>query len=212
MLEAANLECVRGDRTLFSDLSFTLGGGELLRVAGANGSGKTSLLRILCGLLSPAQGEVRWRGSNISSLREEYWKEIVYLGHSSAVKDGLTAAENLSVACTIAGLTVDQTHVNAALHSFGLAQCEDLPAKALSQGQRRRSALARLVLSQHLPLWILDEPFTALDVDAADHVQTLIAAHVARGAAVVLATHQEARIISSSVRTIDLDAGAGASC
>ena len=98
MLEAANHECVRGDRTLFSDLSFTLGAGKLLRVAGTNGSGKTSLLRILCGLLSPAHGEVRWRGGNIRSLREEYWREIVYLGHSSAIKDELTAAENLVVA------------------------------------------------------------------------------------------------------------------
>ena len=212
MLETVNLECVRGERTLFSQLSFALKGGELLRVAGTNGSGKTSLLRILCGLLSPTQGEVRWGGSNIASLREEFSRRIVYLGHSSAVKDGLTAAENLSVACTIAGLIVDQTHVHAALHSFGLAQCEDLPVKALSQGQRRRSALARLVLSQHLPLWILDEPFTALDADAADYMQTLIAAHVARGAMVVLTTHQEERIMSSSALTIDLDAGVAPSC
>lgn len=206
MLEASNLECVRGDRTLFSKLGFTLGGGELLRVAGANGSGKTSLLRILCGLLSPAQGAVRWRGSNIGSLREEYWKEIVYLGHSNAVKDGLTALENLMVACILAGMKVDHEQASAALRCFGLAECEALPAKVLSQGQRRRVSLARLILSNHLPLWILDEPFTALDAAAVDDMQTLIAGHVARGATVVLTTHQEVRIASATMVTIDLNA------
>lgn len=206
MLEAANLECVRGDRTLFSDLSFSLNSGELLRVAGTNGSGKTSLLRILCGLLSPAHGEVRWRGSNIRSLREEYWREIVYLGHSSAIKDELTAAENLVVACTLAGIKIGRDQAMAALHCFGLADCAELPAKVLSQGQRRRVSLARLILSEKLPLWILDEPFTALDAAAVDYMQTLIAEHIARGATVVLTTHQEARIASVVMITIDLSA------
>ena len=212
MLEAANLECVRGDRTLFSDLSFTLGGGELLRVAGANGSGKTSLLRTLCGLLSPAQGAVRWRGSNIGSLREEYWKEIVYLGHSNAVKDGLSALENLMVACTLAGMKVGHEQASAALRCFGLAECEALPAKVLSQGQRRRVSLARLILSKHLPLWILDEPFTALDTAAVDDMQTLIAGHVASGATVVLTSHQEVRIANASMVTIDLSARTALAC
>lgn len=205
MLEAVNLECVRGDRTLFRGLSFTLGAGELLRVAGTNGSGKTSLLRMLCGLLSPTRGEVRWRGGNIGSLREEYWKEIVYLGHSNAVKDGLTAAENLIVSCTLAGMNIGHEQARAALECFGLAGCEALPAKVLSQGQRRRVSLARLILSDKLPLWILDEPFTALDTAAVDFMQTLIAEHVARGATVVLTTHQEARIASVTMVTIDLN-------
>ncbi|MDP1718163.1 MAG: cytochrome c biogenesis heme-transporting ATPase CcmA [Burkholderiales bacterium] len=204
MLEAANLECVRGDRTLFSGLSLSLNPGELLRVAGTNGSGKTSLLRILCGLLSPTHGEVRWQGGNIGSLREEYWKEIIYLGHSSAVKDGLTAMENLMISCTLAGMTIDHEQARAALRCFGLAECEDLPAKVLSQGQRRRVSLARLILSDKLPLWILDEPFTALDTAAVDYMQTLIAEHVARGATVVLTTHQEAQIASATLVTIDL--------
>ncbi len=205
MLQAAHLECVRGDRTLFSDLSFSLNPGELLRVAGTNGSGKTSLLRMLCGLLSPTQGEVRWRGGNIHALREEYWREIIYLGHSSAVKDELTAAENLIVACTLAGLKVGRDQALAALDCFGVAHCAELPAKVLSQGQRRRVSLARLILSDKLPLWILDEPFTALDTAAVDYMQTLIAEHVQRGATVVLTTHQEARIASVAMITIDLD-------
>ena len=204
MLEAVNLECVRGDRTLFSDLSFSLNGGVLLRVAGTNGSGKTSLLRILCGLLSPTQGEVRWRGSDIHSLREEYWKEIIYLVHSNAVKDELTATENLMVASTLAGMKVSREQASEALRCFGLAHCEMLPAKVLSQGQRRRVSLARLILSEKLPLWILDEPFIALDTAAVDYMQTLIAQHVARGATVVLTTHQEAPIATATLVTIDL--------
>lgn len=205
MLEAADLECVRGDRTLFSDLSFALNEGELLRVAGTNGSGKTSLLRILCGLLSPTLGEVRWRSGNIRTLREEYWREIVYLGHSNAVKDELTAKENLVVACTLAGIKISRDQAMAALHGFGVADCAELPAKVLSQGQRRRVSLARLILSEKMPLWILDEPFTALDAEAVDYMQALIAAHVSRGAAVVLTTHQEMRIASVAMITIDLN-------
>lgn len=205
MLEATNLECIRGDRTLFSDLGLTLSAGQLLRVAGTNGSGKTSLLRILCGLLSPSQGAVHWKGASIGSLREEYWKNVVYLGHSNAVKDGLTAIENLNVSCTLAGLQVERDQALAALRCFGLENCAALPAKVLSQGQRRRVALARLILSDHLPLWILDEPFTALDSAAIDYVQTLISNHVARGAAVVMTTHQEVRLATAAMMTIDLD-------
>lgn len=212
MLEVAGLECVRGDRTLFSGLNFSLEGGELLRIAGANGSGKTSLLRIVCGLLSPAEGEVRWHGSSIRSLREEYWKDIIYLGHSSAVKDDLTAAENLIVACALAGKQVNREQARAALHCFGLAECEMLPAKVLSQGQRRRVSLARLILSEHLPLWILDEPFTALDAAAVDYMETLIARHVARGAAVMLTTHQEPRFAAASMITIDLNSQVSLIC
>ena len=194
MLEATDLKCVRGHRALFSSLNFSLRGGELLRVAGVNGSGKTSLLRILCGLLAPAGGEVRWRGENIRALGEEYCGELLYIGHANAVKDELTPAENLMVACTLAGMHIGKTQVGDALGRLGLAGYEELPVKVLSQGQRRRVALARLVLSAALPLWIVDEPFTALDTDAVEEVKTLIAQHLARGAAVVLTTHQEVEI------------------
>lgn len=194
MLEATDLRCVRGNRVLFSNLKFLLRGGELLRVAGVNGSGKTSLLRILCGLLTPAEGEVRWRGENIRALGEEYFRELLYIGHANAVKDELTPAENLTVACTLAGMNIGKTQVGDALCRLGLAGYEELPVKVLSQGQRRRVALARLALSAALPLWIVDEPFIALDADAVKEVQALIAEHVARGAAVVLTTHQEVEI------------------
>jgi heme exporter protein A len=199
VLEAAELECERGGRILFRGLSFALRGGELLRVVGPNGSGKTSLLRILCGLLSPTSGSVSWEGAEIRRLREEYSRQLVYLGHATAVKDDLTAAENLRITCTLAGLSASPREIRQALDTFGLA---GLPVKRLSQGQRRRAALARLVLSESLPLWLLDEPFAALDASAMDLVEALIAAHVARGGSVVFTSHQEPK--TGTAQVIDL--------
>ncbi|HVL35760.1 MAG TPA: heme ABC exporter ATP-binding protein CcmA, partial [Burkholderiales bacterium] len=137
MLEAQELECERGPRKLFGGLSFALRPGEALRVAGANGSGKTSLLRILCGLAPPSGGRVAWNGTDIGELREEYATRLVYLGHAPAVKDDLTAAENLAVACRIAGQAASGQAIEQALASFGLAG-RALPARRLSQGQRRQ--------------------------------------------------------------------------
>jgi len=204
-LEAIDLHCARGERSLFSALSFTLRGGELLRIGGPNGSGKTSLLRIACALLEPTRGEVRWAGENIRRLQEEFWRQIVYIGHASAIKDDLTSAENLHVACTLAGIRVQPARIGEALRELGLGGCENLPTRVLSQGQRRRVALARLALSEAMPLWILDEPFAALDAAAVERVQNLIAEHLARGAAVVLTTHLETRIAT----TLRIDLGGG---
>jgi heme exporter protein A len=203
-LEARALECTRGERTLFAGLDFDLRGGQLLRIAGSNGSGKTSLLRIACGLLEATEGTVRWRGQDIRRLREDYSRELVYLGHAPAVKDDLTAEENLEVACTLSGIAARRPDVRAALGALGLAGCEALPARVLSQGQRRRVTLARLVLSVSIPLWLLDEPFTALDATATDYVRGLIAEHVGRGAAVVYTTHQEIPIGAGTPSRIDL--------
>jgi heme exporter protein A len=190
MLEALELHCERGSRTLFRNLSFQVGPGEALRIAGANGSGKTSLLRILCGLLAASAGEVRWKGEGIGRLREDYARELLYLGHAAAVKDDLTAVENLSIACAIAGDVVGGESVRAALARLQVP--DSAPVRRLSQGQRRRAALARLVVSESRPLWLLDEPFTALDAQGIAVLRHLVEQHASRGGAVVFSTHQDA--------------------
>jgi heme exporter protein A len=205
MLEARDLEATRGGMALFSGLAFTLRPGALLRVTGANGSGKTSLLRVLCALSQPSAGEVRWNGVNTRVLREEYWKHLAYIGHTNALKDELTVAENLESAGSLAQLDATPARVQAAIGRFGLAGRERLPVKLLSQGQRRRAALARLALSEAVPLWVLDEPFAALDADAVERVQSAAGAHLARGGMIVLTTHQEARIEAPSATDICLD-------
>lgn len=190
MLELAHLSCERGGRRLFSDLQCQVAAGQLLRVQGANGAGKTSLLRMLCGLLPPVQGSVRWRGEAIADLREDFARELVYIGHAAAIKDDLTARENLAFACRLGGSEVSAVEAAAALREAGLAGRDAVPARMLSQGQRRRVALARLVVSPHAPLWVLDEPFNALDTAATAWLAALVGTHLARGGIAVLTSHQ----------------------
>ena len=203
MLEAAGLDCERSGRTLFRDLTFSVARGDLVRVAGPYGSGKTSLLRILCGLLAPTQGEVRWRGTPIRRLAEEYSRDLVYIGHASALKDELTPYENLDIACRLAGV---QVHRAALAWALGALAVPDLPVRKLSQGQRRRAALARLLVSEGVPLWLLDEPFTALDAAAAGYAEELITRHLKAGGSVIYTTHQQAAL-DSRARVIDLAVG-----
>lgn len=204
MLEVLDLRCERGERALFDGLEFKLPPGALLRVAGANGSGKTSLLRILCGLALPARGDVRWQGESIRVLREEYHRQLVYIGHAPAVKDELTGRENLAVSCALGGVPAEDAVLRAALERVGLDGYADLPARHLSQGQRRRVALARLAASGATPLWILDEPFTALDATAVGCVQEMIAEHLERGGVAVFTSHQEVMVASVTAYTIEL--------
>ena len=202
MLDAVELECERGTRTLFRNVSFTLSAGELLRIAGANGSGKTSLLRILSGLAAPSRGEVRWKSEPITRLREDYARELVYIGHAPAVKDDLTPRENLAITCRLAGRAVPDVQLAEALERL---RVPELPVRKLSQGQRRRAALARLLVSE-APLWLLDEPYSALDVQGVEALNQRIGRHTAAGGAVIYTTHQEVGI--QSTRILDLGGGA----
>lgn len=199
----------RGERRLFSGLGFELESGELLHVRGPNGSGKTTLLRALCGLLLPQAGEVRWNGTWIRKLGEEFTREVIYLGHLSGIKHELTAVENLRVAATLDGDQVGEPAVWEALRRIGLGGFEDLPTTMLSQGQKKRVALARLLLTG-ARLWILDEPFTALDTRAVALLESLIAGQVARGGMVILTTHQEVTLTAGTIRRLDLGQPAGA--
>lgn len=209
-LQAHRLTCIRGDLELFSDLSFELAPGDALWVAGTNGSGKTSLLRMLCGLSMPADGEVRWNGQDIRRLREEFCSKLIYLGHLNGVKDDLLAWENLSIASTLSGQPVSSDEAHDALERLGLGRAADLPTRALSQGQRKRVALARLSFAAAMPLWILDEPFTALDKSAVSVLCETISKHVANGGMVIYTTHQE--IDLSARRALRLDMNEGRLC
>ena len=203
MLEVTNLDCVRGDRKLFSDINLSLKPGGFLQLLGANGSGKTSLLRILCGLLAPARGEVRWQGANIRSLGEEYFSAITYIGHRSAVKEELTCIENFRITNGLAGVEVTNAEARETLGKMGLAGRESLPARLLSEGQRRRLALSRL-LSCSTRLWLLDEVLTSLDRAAVSLITSVIEAHLKSGGLAVVATHQELNLAAGSVERLQL--------
>jgi heme exporter protein A len=209
VLEALSVGCVRGERRLFSGVGFTLAAGQLLRVSGANGSGKTSLLRILCGLLTPAEGELRWNSAKIGSQRDDYHRSLSYIGHLNGLKEELSPLENLEIGATLAGVPAGVEARIGALDVFGLASSAHAPVRYLSQGQRRRVALARLALSATVPLWILDEPFTALDAHAVKRLEGLIATHVGAGGMVVLTTHMEVSIAAADILRLDLDGRGG---
>jgi heme exporter protein A len=208
MLQALDLACVRGDRRLFRGLSFAVEPGQVLRVEGANGAGKTSLLRLLAGLGLPAAGEVHWQGRPVRRQREAYGAALVYLGHLTGLKDELTPIENLRVDAGLAGIggsgaSPDDAALLGALRTWGIERQARLPLRVLSAGQRRRAALARLQLSV-APLWILDEPFTALDVDAVRQLGAVIDAHLSRGGLAVVTSHQDVPVGAARMRSLRL--------
>lgn len=204
MLQVRDLECRRGDACLFAGMKFELHPGELLHLRGSNGSGKTSLLRIVCGLFLPAAGQVTWRGEDIRESRDEFNRELTYLGHLNGIKDDLSAVENLRIHARFAGLETTEAQIIEALTNIGLRTRMHLPTRVLSQGQKRRVALARLLLGG-TRLWVLDEPFTALDVKAVDLLQGVLTAHLRGGGMVLLTTHQDVEITTGAHRHINLD-------
>jgi len=202
-LTADNLVGVRGERLLFEKLNFKLSNGSVLYLQGANGSGKTTLLRIICGLSKPYEGAVNWCGENINSLAEDYHKHVLYIGHLPGIKEDLTALENLRFSLALSGVEVSEDKAAEVLKELGLANGLNLPTRMLSQGQKRRVALARLWL-QDLPIWILDEPFTALDANATNMLKQKIEAFANEGGIVVMTTHQEVTLSVAGFQQLNL--------
>ena len=207
-LRVEKLACTRGSRQLFDNLSVEVRPGELLRVHGANGAGKTSLLRMLCGLMEPTEGQILWRGHKVTALREAFGRELIYLGHAAALKDDLSPIENLQAASTLAGQTTSLQEARRALIDAGLRGHENILVRRLSQGQRKRSALARLVLAnsapQLTPLWVLDEPFNTLDSMATAWLASLMQDHLQRQGMVVLTSHQSVPLGNTPQKVLSL--------
>jgi heme exporter protein A len=193
-LQSRQLSACRADRCLFDGLDLTVRPGEALKVSGPNGSGKSTLLRLLCGLTEPASGEVLWQGQPIRSARERLHQALCHVGHGNGLKDELTASENLRFSAWVSGRACTDAQARAALAQVGLADRAQAVCARLSQGQRRRVALARLALSPAPTLLILDEPFNALDQTATHQVQRLLREQLARGATLVYTQHQRGHL------------------
>ncbi len=183
MLQAQDLACLRSERLVFAELSFSVGAGEAVLLVGANGAGKSTLLRVLAGLLPPLEGTLLWNGAEALADRAAHARRLRYIGHGDALKPALTAAENLDFYARLWGGAVAP-----ALAALGLAELAELPARVLSSGQKRRLALARLALAP-CPIWLLDEPTVGLDAASVDRLGVLLAQHRAAGGLVLAATH-----------------------
>ena len=187
-LEVVDVECIRGDRRLFSGLSLSLKAGEIQKIEGANGSGKTSLLRIICGLSRPEAGEVLWKGLPIANQREVYYQNLEYVGHSDGIKLELSPLVNLRIHAAL-GVTQPAISFDDALHSVKLFHFRNRPCHMLSIGQQRQAAIARLILSR-ARLWVLDEPTTGIDQEGINNIESLFKSHTAHGGMIIFTSHQ----------------------
>jgi len=203
MLEAQKLAARRGFATLFSGVSFRVDSGEALVVTGANGTGKTTLLRIVAGLTMPASGTLAWNGEMVKPLDSEFRRIVAYSGHLPSLKDELTTEENLASLLALDGEAVTGDALRSALDDVALARQQALPARVLSQGQRRRIGLARLTLIRR-PLWVLDEPTTALDASGIELLGRVLARHLSGGGILVAATHAALGLPPARVRSVAL--------
>ncbi len=202
VLRALDLKCVKGSTELFSDIHFQIESGEALVVEGSNGSGKTSLLRILCGFNYPAEGEISWCGKPIDG-HEDYQQQISYIGHASGVKLDLTVLENLMFAQRLVGSDREESEVKNIIRSVGLFKQRNVLTRKLSAGQKRRVALARLQLEER-KLWILDEPLTALDKDFVTDFENVLKKHLEDNGMLVVTTHRELLLPDALTKRIKL--------
>ena len=205
VLQTAALAGERGERRLFEGLELDLKAGSVTWLRGRNGRGKTTLLRLLAGLSTPAEGSIRLHGQTLRQAGPEGRRQWVYIGHQNALKDDLTATEALGFLARLHGLPHDPAALKQALQRLGVLQHQHAPVRTLSQGQRRRVALARLALSGAAPLWLLDEPFDALDSDGIEALNGVIAGHAASGGCVLLSSHQAPSLTEPAPQVLDLE-------
>ncbi|MFT6507944.1 cytochrome c biogenesis heme-transporting ATPase CcmA [Colwellia polaris] len=201
LLSAHNLTCIREERVLFEDLNLSIFPGDILQIEGPNGAGKTSLMRILAGLSQPYDGDIQFQGKSITDQRELFHQNLLYLGHLPGVKDELTAQENLAFNLALHGL--DTSTAESTLTEVNLLGFEDALASHLSAGQHRRIALSRLWQSQ-AKIWILDEPFTAIDKLGVEKLEQLFLQHADNGGCVILTTHQDLSLPAERVKKVSL--------
>lgn len=206
-IQVNNLACSRRDNILFEDVSFSVTDGELLQIDGINGSGKSTMLRIIAGLTEPNEGQVHWNDQPILECRYQYQQQMTYIGHTNGVKEALSVSENLDVIHALSGQQQQIDH-DSLLKTIGLPGMHDVKLGKMSAGQKRRMGLSRLLINQS-HVWLLDEPFTSLDVGGKSVIEGLIVQHCQQGGIVIFATHQEMDIEGHSVRHIHLGKGNG---